>query len=211
MAPGPAKTAPPLPGNRSVSALAPFCPACSFLRPAPWDSPPADSFFPSLFPGDARSACFVHRFDTWHLKRHPSQTVQSVVLSLEMPDLSGMLNVRVQFRKQGRAGLLSAGGMCTWSEKANSDVEGRPLFEAYRKKEGLSCSAATDTDGSSAVEGGDFLDGARIRGRASRFIFRGRLRFGLGSIKARMPRPPNSASTTGCSSWSGPMPRRVRP
>ncbi|WP_442580659.1 hypothetical protein ACSBOB_01270 [Mesorhizobium sp. ASY16-5R] len=100
------------------------------------------------------SACFERVYDEAHLAKNPRQLTRSALLSLKaFPESDGAV-VRIRFQR--RDGVLYIVGGCEWTAKANLDIEGRKLIDAFKGPSGLDCHAMTSADGNSAEEGGDF-------------------------------------------------------
>jgi len=103
---------------------------------------------------DGASACFSRNYDAAHLRQHPRQKTQAVLLSLRFEEDAGNHIIRIMLREKGRAAALHIVGVCGWSEKANLGVDGKPLIAAFKATSGLDCHAYAGlrTD----EEGGDF-------------------------------------------------------
>lgn len=101
---------------------------------------------------EGSSACFSRSYDAAHLKAHPRQMTQSVMLSLRFDDEQGHV-VRIMLRQKKPAPFHIV-GVCGWSEKANLGVDDKPLVKAFTKTSGLDCAAFAGLE--SDVEGGDF-------------------------------------------------------
>lgn len=99
-------------------------------------------------------ACYERVYDKAHLAQHPKQATQAVLLSLrEFSDGNGAI---IRIRISSKSGTHYIVGGCDWQERANLDIQDKPLIEAFRVPSGLDCHAMTSADGSSAEEGGDF-------------------------------------------------------
>jgi hypothetical protein len=101
---------------------------------------------------EGASACFIRSYDGAHLKAHPRQMTQSVMLSLRYEQPYHM--VRIALLQKGRPAPLYVVGGCGWSEKANLGVDDRPLVAAFKATSGLDCHAYAGLN--SDEEGGDF-------------------------------------------------------
>jgi len=103
---------------------------------------------------DGRSACVSRNYDAAHLRGHPRQMTQAVLLSLRFEADAGYHVVRIMLREKNRGAPLHVVGICHWSDKANLDVDNKPLIAAFKPTSGLDCHAygALGTD----EEGGDF-------------------------------------------------------
>jgi hypothetical protein len=103
-------------------------------------------------PTEGAHACFSRTYDGAHLKQHPRQMTQSVLLSLRYEDERYV--VRIMLRQNKRPLPLSIVGSCGWSAKANLGVDDKPLVKAFTSVSGLDCAAFAAME--SDVEGGDF-------------------------------------------------------
>ena len=103
---------------------------------------------------DGSSACFSRAYDPAHLKRHPRQMTQVVLLSLRFEESAGNHIIRIMLREKNRPAPLFIVGVCGWSEKANLGVDDKPLITAFTATSGLDCAAYSGLD--SDEEGGDF-------------------------------------------------------
>jgi hypothetical protein len=101
---------------------------------------------------EGASACFARSYDGAHLKAHPRQMTQSVMLSLRYEQ--SYHTVRIALLQKGRSAPLYIVGGCGWSEKANLGVDDKPLVAAFKAIAGLDCHAYAGL--SSDQEGGDF-------------------------------------------------------
>ena len=103
---------------------------------------------------DGASACFGRTYDAAHLRQHPLQKTQAVLLSLRFEEDAGNHIIRIMLREKNRTAPLHIVGVCGWSEKANLGVDGKPLIAAFKATSGLDCHAYAGlrTD----EEGGDF-------------------------------------------------------
>lgn len=117
-----------------------------------------------LLAGSDGAACFERIYDDTHLAKNPKQHTRTVLLSLEEFPYGKGAVIRIRFERSD--GVLYIVGDCNWEAKANLDIEGKKLIEAFKGPNGLDCHALTSADGSSAEEGGDFpvdlRDGAAI-------------------------------------------------
>src|SRR5262249_40494648 len=87
-----------------------------------------------------------------HLKAHPIQKTQSAMLSLRYE--RGQHALRIALLQKGRPGPVYIVGGCGWSEKANLDVQDKPLVREFKATSGLDCHAYAGLN--SDEEGGDF-------------------------------------------------------
>jgi hypothetical protein len=101
---------------------------------------------------EGASACFSRSYDGAHLKAHPRQMTQSVLLSLRYEQ--GYHTVRIALLQKGRSDALHVVGGCGWSDKANLGVDDKPLVAAFKATSGLDCHAYAGLN--SDEEGGDF-------------------------------------------------------
>jgi hypothetical protein len=101
---------------------------------------------------EGASACFARSYDGAHLKAHPRQMTQSVLLSLRYEQ--GYHTVRIALLQKGRSAPLYVVGGCGWSDKANLGVDDKPLVTAFKATSGLDCHAYAGLN--SDEEGGDF-------------------------------------------------------
>jgi hypothetical protein len=99
-------------------------------------------------------ACYERVYDKAHLAQHPKQATQAMRLSLRaFSDGNGAI-IRIRISSKGATHYIVGG--CDWQERANLDIQDKPLIEAFKGPSGLDCHAMTSADGSSAEEGGDF-------------------------------------------------------
>lgn len=110
------------------------------------------------------SACFGRDYDAAHLKTHPAQKTQSVLLSFKYGDGKNFPSVRVMVRQKGRERPFYIVGSCSWEEHVNRDVKGKRFDASFRKEAGVDCDAISAL--SSAEESGDFLIDLAPDGRA---------------------------------------------
>ena len=101
---------------------------------------------------EGASACFMRSYDGAHLKTHPRQMTQSVLLSLRYEQ--GQHTVRIMLKEKNRRAPLYIVGGCGWSDKANLGVDDKPLVAAFKATSGLDCHAYAGLN--SDEEGGDF-------------------------------------------------------
>ena len=101
---------------------------------------------------EGASACFTRSYDGAHLKAHPRQVTQSVMLSLRYEQPHHM--VRIALLQKGRSAPLYVVGGCGWSDKANLGVDDKPLVKEFKATSGLDCHAYAGIN--SDQEGGDF-------------------------------------------------------
>jgi len=99
------------------------------------------------------SACFDRVYDNAHLNKHPGQKTTAIRLSLQS-DEDDRAIIRVMIKQKSSTSYIVGG--CSWTAKANLDINDQPLIEAFKGPSGLNCYALTSEDGSSAEEGGDF-------------------------------------------------------
>jgi hypothetical protein len=99
------------------------------------------------------SACFDRVYDKAHLDKHPGQKTTAIRLSLQS-DEDDRAIIRVMIKWKSSTSYIVGG--CSWTAKANLDINDQPLIEAFKGPSGLDCYALTSEDGSSAEEGGDF-------------------------------------------------------
>jgi hypothetical protein len=88
------------------------------------------------------SACFQRTYDAAHLKRHPRQTVISVLLSVkrDMAEPSEV-QLRMQFADKRRADAVLARASCSWEPTGvnQGQFTGKPLVPNFPKESGLGC------------------------------------------------------------------------
>jgi hypothetical protein len=101
---------------------------------------------------EGASACYSRSYDGAHLKAHPRQATQSVMLSLRYEQRYH--TVRIALLQKSRPAPLYIVGGCGWSEKANLGVDDKPLIKEFKATSGLDCHAYAGI--SSDEEGGDF-------------------------------------------------------
>ena len=101
---------------------------------------------------EGASACYSRTYDATHLKAHPRQMTQSVMLSLRYEQRYH--TVRIALLQKGRSAPLYVVGGCGWSDKANLGVDDKPLVAAFKAISGLDCHAYAGIN--SDQEGGDF-------------------------------------------------------
>jgi hypothetical protein len=101
---------------------------------------------------EGASACYSRTYDATHLKAHPRQVTQSVVLSLRYEQRYH--TVRIALSQKGRSAPLYVVGGCGWSDKANLGVDDKPLVKEFKATFGLDCHAYAGIN--SDQEGGDF-------------------------------------------------------
>jgi hypothetical protein len=103
---------------------------------------------------DGSSACFGRTYDAAHLRQHPRQMTQAVLLSLRYEEDVGQHLIRIMLREKNRPAPLHIVGVCGWSDKANLGVDDKPLIKEFKATSGLDCHAYAGlrTD----EEGGDF-------------------------------------------------------
>jgi hypothetical protein len=101
-----------------------------------------------LLKSDTDRLCFRRDYDAVHLKRHPKQVTQAVLLSF---DKGG--DVYIMLRQRGEEHYIAAS--CEWSRKAGYDTSGRLMIKAFKGPEGHDCIVTVSA--SSAEEGGYVL------------------------------------------------------
>jgi hypothetical protein len=102
------------------------------------------------------SVCYTRAYDKAHLDKHPEQTTTEIRVSLVADERDGGgAVIRVMLKSRQDTSYIA--GTCDWAEKANLDVNGNPIIEAFKGPSGLNCWALTSADGSSAEEGGNFF------------------------------------------------------
>jgi len=101
---------------------------------------------------EGASACYSRSYDGAHLKAHPRQMTQSVMLSLRYEQRYH--TVRIALLQKGRSAPLYVVGGCGWSDKANLGVDDKPLVKEFKATSGLDCHAYAGIN--SDQEGGDF-------------------------------------------------------
>src|SRR5438105_4063936 len=74
---------------------------------------------------DGASACFARSYDAAHLRQHPPQKTQAVLVSLRFEEDAGNHIIRVMLREKNRTAPLYIVGVCGWSDKANLGVDGK--------------------------------------------------------------------------------------
>ncbi len=101
---------------------------------------------------EGASACYSRTYDAAHLKAHPRQMTQSVMLSLRYEQ--GQHTVRIMLKQKNRRAPLYVVGTCGWSDKANLGVDDKPLVKEFKATSGLDCNAFSGLN--SDEEGGDY-------------------------------------------------------
>ncbi|MGZ5842390.1 MAG: hypothetical protein ACXWJ8_10705 [Xanthobacteraceae bacterium] len=101
---------------------------------------------------EGASACFSRSYDAAHLKAHPRQMTQGVMLSLRYEQ--GQHTVRIMLKEKNRRAPLYIVGGCGWSDKANLGVDDKPLIKEFKATSGLDCDAFSGLN--SDEEGGDY-------------------------------------------------------
>src|SRR5215510_14957338 len=116
-----------------------------------------DDPFAKLMPRKVgSSACFHRDYDAAHLKQHPRQATQSIVMSLkyEIPE-SLHPSARVMMRRKGAKEPFYVAAGCGWGEHSAKDAKAaQRLLGAMRDPSGLDCTAIEFT--TSAREAGFF-------------------------------------------------------
>jgi hypothetical protein len=103
-------------------------------------------------PEEGASACYSRTYDAAHLKAHPRQMTQNVMLSLRYQQ--GQHIVRIMLQEKNRPAPLYIVGGCGWSDKANLGVDDKPLVKEFKATSGLDCNAFSGLN--SDEEGGDY-------------------------------------------------------
>ncbi len=111
------------------------------------------------------AACFERVYDPAHLAKHPKQETREMLLSLRMEGADPYAaTLRIRIRQKSET--LYILGECAFAEKANLDIMGEKLIQAFKGPSGLDCHAYASRDLGSAEEGGDFpidlRDGAAV-------------------------------------------------
>jgi hypothetical protein len=101
---------------------------------------------------EGASACYSRTYDAAHLKAHPRQMTQNVMLSLRYE--RGQHIVRIMLKQKNRAAPLYIVGGCGWSDKANLGVDDKALVKEFKATSGLDCNAFSGLN--SDEEGGDY-------------------------------------------------------
>jgi hypothetical protein len=101
---------------------------------------------------EGASACYSRTYDAAHLKAHPRQMTQNVMLSLRYEQ--GQHTVRIMLKQKNRPAPLYIVGGCGWSDKANLGVDDKPLVKEFKATSGLDCNAFSGLN--SDEEGGDY-------------------------------------------------------
>jgi hypothetical protein len=114
-------------------------------------------------PKTGNSACFVRDYDAVHLRRHPQQTTQSIMVSLKFDASESSPVSRIMLRQRGRAEPLHIVGSCNFEVRANRDTQGNRLISSFQKESAHDCVAITAPF--SAEEGGYFLIDLAADGR----------------------------------------------
>jgi hypothetical protein len=100
-----------------------------------------------LLKSDGGGLCYRRDYDAAHLRRHPRQATQSVVLSFRKDAM------RVALRQKGRDYYII--GSCSYSDRAGLDTSGKPLIKAFKGPGGYDCIVMIEPG--SAEEGGYVL------------------------------------------------------
>jgi len=114
-------------------------------------------------PKAGNSACFVRDYDAAHLRRHPHQATQSIMISLKFDASEASPVSRIMLRQRSRAEPLHIVGSCNYEVRANRDTQGNRLIKSFQKESAHDCIAITSP--SSAEEGGYFLIDLAADGR----------------------------------------------
>jgi len=88
------------------------------------------------------STCFQRTYDAAHLKRHPRQTVTSVLLSVKRDTAQpSEVLLRMQFADKRRADAILARASCSWQPTGvnQGQFTGKPLVPNFPKDAGLGC------------------------------------------------------------------------
>jgi hypothetical protein len=116
--------------------------SCLVARAAPVDDP-----LSRLLTSDSDSLCFRRDYGGAHLKRHPAQATQAVLVSFRNDA------VRIMLRQKGRDRYLVAG--CTYRKGAGHDTSGALMIKSFKKPVGYDCIVIVAP--ASAEEGGYVL------------------------------------------------------
>jgi hypothetical protein len=100
-----------------------------------------------LLKSDSDGLCYRRDYDAAHLKRHPGQATQSVVLSFRKDA------TRIALRLKGRDHYIVAS--CDYSDQAGRDSGGKRLIKAFKGPGGYDCIVVISPE--SAQEGGFVL------------------------------------------------------
>ncbi len=114
-------------------------------------------------PKTGNSACFVRDYDAAHLRRHPQQAIQSIMVSMKFDASESSPVTRIMLRQRGRAEPLHIVGSCNFEVRANRDTQGNRLIRSFQRESAHDCLAITAP--SSAEEGGYFLIDLAADGR----------------------------------------------
>ena len=115
--------------------------------------PPDDPLNKIIEPKPGNSICFRRDYDAAHLKRHPRQTVVSVLLSFKHS--AGERIERITLRQRGRAQPHYIAAGCGFSDNANINTSGQRMIREFKGRYGYQCSVTTAP--MSAEEAGFFL------------------------------------------------------
>jgi hypothetical protein len=97
-----------------------------------------------LLKSERDGLCYRRDYDAAHLRRHPRQATQSVVLSFRKDA------TRITFRQHGRDHYVVAG--CDYHERAGYDSSGNLVVKGYKGPGGYNCIVIISVE--SAREGG---------------------------------------------------------
>jgi hypothetical protein len=119
---------------------------------------------------DGNSACFRRDYDAAHLRAHPGQKTQSIVLSLkyEGGTVEGFAG-RVMMRHAGSQDAFYIYAGCDWSAHKQPGQAAASLLGAARNPHGLDCIAIES--GSSAREAGSIVVDFASDGRKAVAVF----------------------------------------
>ena len=98
---------------------------------------PRDKLMPRK---DGQSACFRRDYDAAHLKVHPGQATQAILISLKYEDgnVEGVM-VRAMMKRKGGATPYFMMGGCDWAEHKKPGPEAARILGAARHSRGLVC------------------------------------------------------------------------
>ena len=104
---------------------------------------PSNGPLDSLLRSKADGVCFRRDYDAAHLKRHPGQMTEAIMLSFRRD------GVRIELKQKDRKAPRYITAVCDWSE--NREVRGHPI-PVFTKKAGYDCLVVVSPE--SAQEGG---------------------------------------------------------
>lgn len=82
---------------------------------------PSNGPLDSLLRSKADGVCFRRDYDAAHLKRHPGQMTEAIMLSFRRD------GVRIELKQKDRKASRYIAASCDWSEEANRDVRNHPI------------------------------------------------------------------------------------